>query len=131
MGTTTSITTAAPFGTMVYARVRASNAAGAATSNEIALTLQPEALPQAPVLNEAVVSGSNVNLSWTPAIPAAPFYLVLARAVAAGPVIASIAAASSNLTAPDVPPGTYHVSVVALGTSGQNSPSNTIIVTVH
>ena len=62
MGMSQSISAMAPVGVTIYVRVVASNAAGSATSNEVAFAVTAPAAPGAPTLSPASVNGGVVSL---------------------------------------------------------------------
>jgi hypothetical protein len=134
MGATTAITTSAPPGTTLFARVIGRNGAGSATSNEIRLHVlsQLPVAPAAPAMAAPVVTGPTVRLSWQ-AAGAITGYTVLARYAPGGAVIASIPVApgGSPLTIGGVGRGTYYVSVVATNGALASPESNLVTVVVN
>lgn len=133
MGLATSITAVAPLGTPIYVRVVATNAAGSATSNEVAFSVAPDVLPGPPTLSPPTVHGSNVTLSWAPPTNAASAppsaYMVYARLPGSPAVVATLPVSGTSVTVP-ASPGTYLVSVVAVSAAGTSPESNQVTVVV-
>jgi hypothetical protein len=128
MGLQTTISGHVPLGLPIYVRVIASNAAGSAVSNEVSFAV---GVPGAPQLQPAALNARTVSLAWTPGTGAPPsYYLLLARVPGNPNVIASIAAAVTSLVVPNVPPGTYLVTIAAVGPAGPGPVSNQITVVV-
>jgi hypothetical protein len=105
-------------------------------SNEVVLSVGGASLG-APVLNNnqpVQSSGPTVTLSWTaPASGLPSSYTIEAAATPAGP--ASLAnfntgTTQTSLVVPNVPPGTYHVRVRAVGANGPGPVSNEVALTV-
>jgi hypothetical protein len=89
------------------------------------------ALP-APSSLQAVVQGATVMLSW---VNPAAVLIALQLEVGSGPglsnlYVATMPAASTQLTVADVPAGTYFVRLRAIGPAGRSAPSNEVTVTV-
>lgn len=127
LGAATSISAVAPVGRPIYVRVVAANAAGSATSNEIAFALSP---PSPPTLNPPTLAGRNVTLSWSPGAGGAPSgYTVRARYPGSAAIIAALPVARTTVTVP-APPGSYVVTVVSHNAQGTSAESNPITVTV-
>jgi hypothetical protein len=131
MGMSQSISAMAPVGVTIYVRVVASNAAGSATSNEVAFAVSAPAAPGAPTLSPASVNGGVVSLTWAPpASGGAPTgYVVLARLPGSPAVIASLPVGGTSVSA-SAPPGTYVVSIQAVNGAGTSPESNQITVVV-
>ena len=107
------------------------NASGVLTS---AANGQPAEITSAPLSLSATVNGNTVVLSWTPPASGGP---VLTYTIEAGsaPGLTNLASfntgnASTSLTVPGVPNGTYYVRVRALDTSGPSLPSNEVTLVV-
>jgi hypothetical protein len=133
MGTATSVSAVAPVGMRIFVRVVASNGAGSATSNEIDFVVGAPTPPGTPTMNAPVVAGQTVTLSWSaPTSGGAPTsYTVEARLSPAGPVVAILSGiGATTLSVPNVPAGTYHVSVTAVNAAGPGAASNQVIVVV-
>lgn len=116
-----------------YVRLVASNAGGAgAASNEVVVTVAAPALPTAPALNPAVVSGSTVSFSWTPGAGggAPTSYVLLASVTPGGPVIASLPVSGTSISVPGVPSGAYYVRVAGVNSVGTGAPSSPVTVVV-
>jgi len=136
MGMATSVTAVAPVGTPVYVRIVASNAAGSATSNEVAFTVGAAVAPGPPTLSPPSVQGSNVTLSWAPPANAAAAtaatpssYTVYARLPGSSAVVATLPVGGTSVTVP-ASPGAYVVSVVAHSPAGTSPESNQVSVVV-
>jgi hypothetical protein len=131
VGMSQSISAMAPVGLTIYVRVVASNAAGSATSNEVAFAVSAPAAPGAPTLSPASVNGGVVSLAWAPpASGGAPTgYVVLARLPGSPAVIASLPVGGTSVSAA-APPGTYVVSIQAVNGAGASPESNQITVVV-
>ncbi|MCC7127007.1 MAG: hypothetical protein IT178_19335 [Acidobacteria bacterium] len=128
MGLATSITANAPVGLPVFVRMIGANTGGSAASNEITFTVSPPQMPPAPVLQPAGGTGNTVTLSWSGS-PGST-YIVIARLVAGGPIIASLPVAATSTSVPNVPNGTYVVSVVAVRAGLTSPESNSMPVVV-
>jgi hypothetical protein len=126
VGTATSVTAPAPVGIPIFARVRASNGAGAATSGEVTFTVVNTA-PAPPNLAAPRVLGTTVELSWN---STASDYQVLARLTPAGPVVARVPIATTSLAVPNVARGSYYVTVVAIANGLVSPESNQVLVVV-
>lgn len=131
MGGATSISATAPVGVTIYVRVVATNAGGAATSNEVSFTVAPPVVPGPPTLAPPSVSGSNVTLSWSPPTSgtAPTGYTLLARMPGSAAIVAALPVTGTSVTLP-APPGTYVVSVVAGNGAGTSAESNAVTVVV-
>ena len=128
MGLTTSAAATVAPGTY-YARVVADTAWGPLYSNEVSAVVGAAAVPPAPTLAPASVSGSTVTLSWS-APPGGPYtYAAVARASAGGPPIAILPVNGLGFSV-SAPPGRYYVTVVALNPYGPSAESNQIVVNV-
>jgi hypothetical protein len=97
----------------------------------MACVIELGAVPAAPGNLTAAVSGTTVTLSWS-----APPGQVLGYRVEAGsaPGLANLHNATygpvPQLSAPNVPAGTYYVRVRAIAADGDGPPSNDVLVTV-
>ena len=81
-------------------------------------------------MNAPTVSGGVVSLSWTPGSGGAPVSYVLTARNGAGAVLGVIPATGTALSVPNVPSGTYLVSVAAVNAAGTSGASNQVTVTV-
>jgi predicted phage tail protein len=120
-----------PAGTY-FVRVLATNEGGSSLpSNEVVVTVAAPQVPGAPTLHAALVSGSAVTLSWTPAGTGgvATSYIVTAALSSGGPAIATIPVNATSLSG-SVPRGTYFVRVAAVNAVGTSVPSNEVVVAV-
>jgi peptidyl-Asp metalloendopeptidase len=82
--------------------------------------------PSAPVLQGSVV-GNTVNLSWQPgAGGGAPTDYLISAGTAPGlsNIVAGLPFAGTNLSAPGIPVGSYHIRVHARNSGGVSGPSN-------
>jgi hypothetical protein len=126
VGLTTSLVGPALPGTF-YVRVVASNAAGSAASNDVRV---PVEAPGTPTMHVPGVHDGVVTLSWSPGatggIPTG--YLLRVRAPG-GALLMSSPVSGTSLTAP-APPGTYQVTVAAVGALGMSAESNSVTVVV-
>ena len=111
-----------------YARVVADTIWGLLVSNEVDATVGLPALPAAPTLAAATVTGRTVTLAWS-AVAGASGYVVVARTSPGGPPVATLPVAGTGL-AVTAPPGVFHVSVVATAGAGVGPESNQIVVPV-
>jgi hypothetical protein len=127
MGGATTVSAAVGNG-VYFVRVIAANGGGSATSNEINFTVGPTSVPGAPTLNNAIVSGRNVTLSWS-APAGTESYTIRARLTPGGPVIASLTLTGNTITVP-AGPGTYLVTIAANNSLGSSAESNQITVSV-
>ena len=119
-----------PAGTY-YARLIAQNTGGSSpASNEAALTVAGLMAPGAPTMNPATVSGGTVTLSWTPGSGGTPASYVLTARTGAGAVLGVIPATGTTLSVPNVPSGTYLVTVAAVNAGGTSGASNQVTITV-
>ncbi|MEZ5419473.1 MAG: fibronectin type III domain-containing protein [Vicinamibacterales bacterium] len=126
VGLTTSLVGPALPGTF-YVRVVASNAAGSAASNDVRV---PVEAPGTPTMHVPGVHDGVVTLSWSPgATGGIPTGYLLRVRVPGGALLMSAPVSGTSLTAP-APPGTYHVSVVAVGALGMSAESNSVTVVV-
>lgn len=88
-------------------------------------------VPSPPMNLVASVVGSTAELSWFPGAGAAPAsYQVEAALSAGGPTIGSAPVATTSLTIPNVPAGTYFIRVRAVNAVGASTPSNEASLTV-
>ncbi|MCA1586046.1 MAG: fibronectin type III domain-containing protein [Acidobacteria bacterium] len=124
------VTAPAPTGARIYVRLVASNAAGSATSNEISFTVGGATPPGAPTMNPASVSGRSVTLSWSSGAGATS-YIVVARVPGSSAIVATLPGqTATSAFVPNVPPGSYQVSVVAVNAAGPSAESNVVTVNV-
>ncbi len=88
--------------------------------------------PNPPQNLQSAVSGSTVTVGWTPpATGPAPLGYQLEAGSAPGIAdLAVLPTASTLLTFPGIPAGTYFVRVRSLGSGGASSPSNEAVVVV-
>lgn len=77
----------------------------------------------APVLAAPIVSGRTVTISWS-ASAGASSYAVRARVPGRDAITAELPSGATSVSVPDVPPGSYGVSVVARGGGFQSGESN-------
>jgi len=126
MGQATQLVASAPLGVRLYVRVAAVNTHGAARSNEVIIA--PAGLGVA-ALQPPVVTGSTVQLSWSPAAGATSYY-VAARSAPGGPLVAAIPVNGLSLQVGSVPAGTYFVSIVAVRGGEIGAESAPVTVTV-
>lgn len=107
---------------------------GAGRERGVPVTVRVEryiARPGAPELNPPSVSGSNVQLSWTPGEgPAPTSYTVEASVVPQGPAVATIPAQGTTFSVV-APLGTYYVRVTARNAHGVSPPSNEVVLAVQ
>jgi predicted phage tail protein len=116
-----------------FVRLQAQNAGGtSAKSNEVTVVVAAPAAPGPPVLQNPVVTGTTVTLTWTLAgaggTPTS--FLVTASLTPGGATIASIGTSTPTLTVTNVPPGTYYVRVRALNAVGTSLLSNEATIVV-
>jgi hypothetical protein len=135
VGAVTSVTFNVPFVGTGYVRAQAIDATGAsAPSNEVTLTVTSlTPVPAAPVGLQAFLSGQHVGLVWGPgAGGGAPLGVLLEAG--SGPGLGNFGIvplpASTSVTVPNVPPGSYFVRVYAYNGSGRSAPSNEVRVDV-
>lgn len=129
MGAATSFSSLAPAG-VYYARVVASGPCGvSAPSADVPIVVDVAAPPASPAVS-AQASGSTVSVTWTP-VPGAVGYRFEAGT---GPLLSnlvSLPTGATSLVAPGVPPGTYYVRVIAVGTTGESSRPDEVVVIVR
>jgi hypothetical protein len=77
----------------------------------------------------ASVTGSTVSLTWNET-PGATHYGLEAGSAAGLANLAAIGSGVPRLTVDDVPPGTYHLRVRAIGVGGQGPRSADLVVMV-
>lgn len=129
LGGATSIAADSPVTGTLHAHVVAQTAAGAAASNPIAFTVGASTPLNAPTMNQPIVAGTAVRLSWS-AVAGATSYTLVARATPQGPPLATFPLASTGIDIPNAPRGTFLVSVVAHAGSQLSSESNGVTVVV-
>lgn len=129
MGAATKLTGNVPLDVPIYLRVIAANGAGSAVSSVVSVHVPSHPVIYPPVLQPALVTGRTVFLSWTPSAGATS-YTVLARLTDDGPAVASWSVAGHSATVPNVPSGTYRVSIRATIGSTTTGESNRIWVAV-
>jgi hypothetical protein len=122
----------APVGSYVIA-VRAG--AGTITgpfSNQVTLVIGPPAPPSAPSGLSAIISGTAASISWNLNNPAGSLSGVQVRIATTpgGPPVVPIALGptANFFSIPGAPPGTYYISVVAVGPGGASAPSEELIL---
>ena len=124
-----SFSSPAPAG-VYYARVVASGPCGvSAPSSDVPIVVDVAAPPASPDVT-AQVSGNTVSIVWT-AVPGARGYRFEAGS---GPLlrnVVSLSTAATSLVAPGVPPGTYFVRVIAIGTTAESSRPDEVVVMVR
>ena len=131
LGLQTQVTADAPPGVPLYVRVVASNPLGSATSNEIVVLVPGPTPPAQPALAPATISGRTVTLAWSPGAGAPPtHYVHVARLPGNPQPIVTFPTQQPGLVVPNVPPGTYIVSVVAVNAVGASPESPPIQVIV-
>lgn len=115
-----------------YARVQATNAAGASMpSNEVTVTVAGASAPGAPVLNTPVVSGSTVTLSWTPGPGGTPTsYTLIAATTPGGAPIVTVPLSGSGASFAGVPSGTYYLRLTAANAAGTSAASSQVTLVV-
>jgi predicted phage tail protein len=134
LGAGPSFSLEAPAGTTgtFYFRVRATNAYGSSLyTSGVAVSLPgvPSA-PGAPVLQNAVVSGTNVTLNWGPGPGGAPAsYTLLVGSSSGASNVGAFPMGSATSIAAGAPYGTYYARVQASNVSG-SAISNEISFTV-
>jgi Fibronectin type III domain len=106
------------------------NARGVLTT---AANREPAEITSAPLSLSATVNGNTVVLSWT--APASGQVLTYTIEAGSAPGLTNLASvntgsASTSLTVPGVPNGTYYVRVRALDASGPSGPSNEVTIVV-
>lgn len=116
-----------------YARLVALNAGGQSpASNLVQIVVNPGACsaPGAPLLT-AQVAGSGVVLTWT-AVPGAAGYRLDVSATPGGAPFLSqpLSAATTSISNPFVPAGTYYARVTAANSCGQSATSPEVTVAV-
>ena len=132
MGLQTTASGNVGFGVPIYVRVTAFNAVGSSTSNEISFVAGP-VLPGHPFMNPPVVSANRtVTLSWNqPQAGGSPtHYIVVARYPGSPTIIATLPVAGTSLVVPNVPPGSYVVTVVGVNAAGTGPESGGVVVNV-
>lgn len=130
MGLERSISAIAPVGVPIYVHVVA-NGGGFSTASRTIQVYVPPGTPSTPVMQPPVVTGTTVSFSWTPATPVTGYTL---RAVGptGSPLIALVPIGNvSSVSFPNVPPGSYLVSVSAQNGSISSAYSNEVPLTVR
>ena len=112
-------------------RLVASDAQGTLVqSTEVTVTVAGPAAPGAPILHEAVLSGSLVSLSWAAGAGSPPSHYVIGAAYhPAGPLVAAFPVTGSSVTV-NAPAGTYYVTIAGVNGLGAGPASNQIRVIV-
>lgn len=119
-----------PTGTF-YVRVMAQNGGGiSGASNEVSLTVGAATIPGAPTMNPASVSGSTVNLSWTPGSGAATSYTLRAFGPTGVPLVTLPGLTGNAISFSAVPSGAYALDLLAVNAAGASAPSNRITLAV-
>jgi predicted phage tail protein len=77
----------------------------------------------------AIVTGRSVTLTWQPS-PEATHYEIEAGSSPGLRTLARYVTGDTSFTAPDVPPGTYHVRVRALNYAGKGAYTHDLVITV-
>jgi hypothetical protein len=136
MGAGTSFSVVAPNGTFVVT-VNATNAHGTGPESSAVTVAVPQmatAPPGSPSNLTATVSGTTANFTWTaPASggPAEGYVLVAGLSPGfAAPIAVLPLGASTSVSVPAVPPGTYYVRVLAMNALGTGGASNETTVSV-
>jgi uncharacterized protein (TIGR03437 family) len=136
LGLTTAFSATAPNGTYLVS-LAATNAFGTGPESAgLTVTFPGIAQPPAPPAGLAVqVAGSTATFTWSAPGSGGPLsrYLLLAGATAgfAAPIaVLPLAPNATSVAVPAVPPGTYHVRLVAENAGGPSAPSNEVVVTV-
>jgi hypothetical protein len=88
------------------------------------------AVPSAPTLNQAQVTGATVSLSWSIPLGTTGFRLEAGTAPGASNAVNTVLPAIVSFTAANVPAGTYYVRVRAIDASGESATSNGVVVVV-
>jgi hypothetical protein len=133
VGSVTSVTFTVPFTGTGFVRAQAFDASGlSAPSNEVILTVTTMTpVPAAPINLQAFLIGRDVALSWAAGQGGGPPLGVLIEAGTA-PGLANIGVhplgATTSVTVPNVPPGTYFVRAYAVNGSGRSAPSSELRV---
>lgn len=128
MGATRTLSAAAPPG-VYYLRVTADSPCGrSAIGPDTSIQFGGAGIPASPVLTTSV-AGAALTISWT-AVPGAVGYRLEAGSGPLTANIASLPVATTSLTAPAVPSGTYYLRVIALTAAGPSLPSNEAVAIV-
>lgn len=116
-----------------YARLVALNAGGQSpASNLVQIVVNPGACsaPAAPLLT-AQVAGSTVLLTWTSVAGAAAYRLDVSATPGGAPFISqALSAATTSISNPFAPAGTYYARVTAGNSCGQSATSAEVTVNV-
>jgi hypothetical protein len=116
-----------------YARVHALGPGGpSGPSNEVAIVVAPAAClaPSLPAVT-ATATGSTVAVSWAPVAGAAGYILAASGTPGGSPMVSQpVAAGTTSVAYPGVPPGTYYVRVTATNPCGASATSADAVVTV-
>lgn len=129
MGLQRSISAVAPVGLPIFVHVVA-NGGGFSTSSRTILVNVLPGTPSTPVMQPPVVTGSTVAFAWTPSTPVTGYTL---RAVGptGSPLIALVPIGNvSSISFPNVPSGSYRVSVSAQNGTVSSAYSNEVPLTV-
>lgn len=132
VGATQQLTAQAPQG-FYHLRVRGVNGIGLGElSNEIVLPVGYYSAPGSPTNLAARVDGSTVHFTWTPpSVGIAQDYVLSARLSPSGPVIAALTLGPTPAySVPNVPPGTYYVTLQARDSGLASSPTPVVSFTV-
>jgi Astacin (Peptidase family M12A) len=130
MGLERSISAVAPVGLPIYVHVVANGGGLSTASGTILVNVLP-GTPSTPVMQPPVVTGTTVAFSWTPSAPVTGYTL---RAVGptGSPLIALVPVGNvSSISLPNVPAGSYLVSVSAQNGSVNSAYSNEVPLTVR
>jgi hypothetical protein len=121
-----------------YVRVRSIDASGAsAPSNEVVVAVSGASTgpcagpPDPPTRLRGLVDGTQVSLSWQPAITGCPptSYIILAGSSQGLANLAQIPVASASFSG-NAPDGVYFVSVAGVNAAGTSAPSGSVVVVV-
>lgn len=118
-------TVAAPSGVFYLRVLGVAGRLRSAASNEIRLVVNVPAAPSAPANLLGLVNGASIALSWRNTLGGgAPTSLWLNVSGAATTTLPL--PLGETFTFPDVPPGTYTMSVIAANANGASAPSNAV-----
>ncbi len=120
------------FSRTVSAPLGADDLAGMAAVYPGGTVPPPAAAPATPAAFGAVVSGSTVTLSWTPAATgaAATAFQIQAGSAPGAANYGAVSVTGTSLVVPDVPNGSYYLRVLAMNAQGASAPTADRVVTV-